>query len=427
VLADVKKRFPVDEDRVYLTGLSMGGGGTLWLGLTRPDVWAAIAPVCAAAPRGATELAPNALQLPVHLFHGDLDPVVPVEGSREWHKRLLQSGARAEYIEYPGVRHNSWDNAYKNAAIFDWFARHRRNRYPERVRFVTRQYRYNSAYWVHLDGFTPGQLASVDVRFTGRNQLAAETANLDGFTLNLDGHPLSEPGKPVAVTVDGSRVQASAQGPFSFHRTAQGWRAGRWVPAPADKRPGAEGPLAEAVASRHLYVYGTADSPSPDELRRRREQAAHAADWTGLRARLLLNLRVAADKDVREADLRGANLVLFGTRETNSLIARHGDQLPLELNAGAADYGLVFVAHAGGRYLLVSSGLPWWTGADQVKRGGFRFLPGAFAVLLTMGDFLLFKGSLENVVAEGLFDGHWKTPAVDAARIAATGAVRVRP
>jgi predicted peptidase len=47
VLADVKRRYPVDEDRVYLTGASMGGGGALWLALTRPDVWAAVAPVCA--------------------------------------------------------------------------------------------------------------------------------------------------------------------------------------------------------------------------------------------------------------------------------------------------------------------------------------------------------------------------------------------
>ena len=50
VLADVERRFPVDEDRVYLTGLSMGGGGAIWLGLTRPDVWAAIAPVCPVPP-----------------------------------------------------------------------------------------------------------------------------------------------------------------------------------------------------------------------------------------------------------------------------------------------------------------------------------------------------------------------------------------
>jgi predicted peptidase len=46
VLADVKRRFPIDENRVYLTGLSMGGGGTLWLGLTRPDVWAGRTPSC---------------------------------------------------------------------------------------------------------------------------------------------------------------------------------------------------------------------------------------------------------------------------------------------------------------------------------------------------------------------------------------------
>ena len=50
VLADVERRFPVDEDRVYLTGISMGGGGALWLGLTRPDVWAAVAPVCPMPP-----------------------------------------------------------------------------------------------------------------------------------------------------------------------------------------------------------------------------------------------------------------------------------------------------------------------------------------------------------------------------------------
>ena len=48
VLADVERRYPVDEDRVYLTGISMGGGGALWLALTRPDVWAAVAPLCAA-------------------------------------------------------------------------------------------------------------------------------------------------------------------------------------------------------------------------------------------------------------------------------------------------------------------------------------------------------------------------------------------
>src|SRR4029078_11794470 len=81
VLADVKRRFPVDEDRVYLTGISMGGGGALRLALTRPDVWAAVALVCASPPPGMEELAGNALNVPIRLFHGDLDPLVSVDNS----------------------------------------------------------------------------------------------------------------------------------------------------------------------------------------------------------------------------------------------------------------------------------------------------------------------------------------------------------
>src|SRR5437870_5341458 len=81
VMAEVKRRYPVDEDRVYMTGSSMGGGGALWMALTRPDVWAAVAPVCAATIPGSEELAGNALNFPVRLFQGELDPAVLAESS----------------------------------------------------------------------------------------------------------------------------------------------------------------------------------------------------------------------------------------------------------------------------------------------------------------------------------------------------------
>jgi len=68
MLADIESRFSIDENRIYLTGLSMGGGGTIWLGLTRPDIWAALAPCCPAPPDGSEDLAGNALNLPVHLL-----------------------------------------------------------------------------------------------------------------------------------------------------------------------------------------------------------------------------------------------------------------------------------------------------------------------------------------------------------------------
>ena len=197
------------------------------------------------------------------------------------------------------------------------------------------------------------------------------------------------------------------------------------IPA-GQKRPGAEGPLYEAVGKRHIYVYGTADSPAEEELNRRREMAEFAADWKGPDRRLLLFLRALADKDVDDHDLFQANAVLFGTKERNKLIARYDAQLPRVLKPGTSDYGLIFIAHVVDRYVLVNSGLPWWTGAVRANRYQLRYIPSPHQALLSFGDFVLFKGSLENVIAEGKFDRSWKVPADLAAKLTATGAVEVR-
>jgi pimeloyl-ACP methyl ester carboxylesterase len=426
VLADVERRFPVDVDRVYLTGLSMGGGGTLWLGLTRPDTWAAIAPVCPAAPPGTEALAPNALNLPVHLFHGDQDNAVPVDVSRTWNKNLANLGTDVEYIEYPGVRHNSWDLAYKDGAIFDWFAKHKRNRFPARVRFVSQAYRYSSAYWVRLDGLTPGTLASIDARFTRRNRIEATTANLDGFTLKLEGHPSFARRELLAVAIDGDKLSVKPRETVSFEKVAGVWKAGRYTPPQGAKRAGLEGPVGDAVASRHVYVYGTQGVSGKEEVEQRREVAAHAAEWSTPQLKLLLTLPVSPDAEVSAAEIAASNLILFGTKETNRLIERFAASLPLELNPGAADYGLVFIAPVDGRYVVVNSGLPFWTGKEAAKRPGLGFIESLHELLGSFGDFILFKGSLENVIAEGRFDRQWKLPPEDAAKIRATGAVNIR-
>ncbi len=207
VLDNVESRFPIDPDRVYLTGLSMGGGGTLWIGLTHPDVWAAIAPVCPAPPEKTSDLAPNVLNLAVHFFQGEADPLVPVQQTRDWVAKLKSLGAKTvEYNEYPGVKHNSWDNAYANAQIFHWFDGFKRDLWPKRVRYVTSDYEHQKAYWVVVDRLTPGTLASIDAQFTATNQVEVKTSGLGGFSLMLYGHPSFEAGKPLTVTVDGTAI-----------------------------------------------------------------------------------------------------------------------------------------------------------------------------------------------------------------------------
>ena len=219
MLADVERQFPIDRDRVYLTGISMGGGGALRLALTRPDLWAAVLPVCAAMPPELENLAPNALNLPIRLVHGEVDPIVPVQSSRAWHRRLLDLRDPVEYLEFPVVRHNAWDAAYRDGTAFRWFGNFRRNRFPDRVRFVTRSYRYSSAYWVRIDGLTPGASASVDARRNVANQVQITTNGVEGLTISLD--------RPIAaVTIDGTAVRVKAAISLSFVKGVHGWSAG---------------------------------------------------------------------------------------------------------------------------------------------------------------------------------------------------------
>lgn len=429
VLADVKQRFPIDEDRVYLTGLSMGGGGTLWLGLSRPDIWAALAPVCPAPPDGTDELTPNALNIPLHFFQGGADPVVNPAGVREWVKRLQESGAKVEYTEYPGVGHNSWENAYRDEAVLTWFSQFRRNRFPERVRFATSRYKYNRAYWVQIDALTPGTLANIDAKFIATNRLEITTSALGAFTLNLAGHPQFEGARPLEVMIDGKKLTAKGSAAVAFFKRENKWAIAKDRVPMAGKRAGAEGPMSEAIASRHIYVYGTADNPAPEVLQARREQAEFAANWSVDRGpflrRVMVFPRAIADRDVRPSDLESSNLILFGTKETNGLIAKFSEQLPLHLNA-TEGYGLVYIFPIGAHYVLINSGLPWWTvaagGANQQRRG-FRPVFGPQGMLMNFEDYLLFKGSAEEALAAGRFDQNWRMPETDAAKMRSAGVV----
>jgi pimeloyl-ACP methyl ester carboxylesterase len=425
MLADVEKRFPVDQGRVYLTGLSMGGGGALWLALTRPDLWAAVAPVCPAVMPGTNDLIPNAIGLPIHVYQGADDPVVNPQLTRDRVERLRAAGARVEYTEYPHVRHNSWDYAYRNGAIFDWFAQFRRDPFPARVHFVSSRYEYDRAYWVQLDELTPGTLASIDARFTAGNRIEVATASLGAFTLRLAGHPMFEPRHVVHVVVDGKRFAVRPHPEISFSRRDGIWIATRYVPSTLAKRPGAEGPLAAALAGPQIYVYGTLDHPSPAELQSRREIAARAADYSSLEYHVQLAPRVARDSDISPDDIAASNLILFGTKETNSLIARFSGELPMALNAGAADYGLLYIFPEGSHYVVIDSGLPWWTGIEYVHRDVYPYAPLRYALMLTFPDYLLFRGSLEHTLVEGRFDRTWHLPEADAAKMSASGAVAV--
>ena len=117
-------RYRVDEDRVYVTGLSMGGFGTWSLLALHPDRFAAAAPICGG---GTPRLACRAGRLPIWVFHGADDPTVPLRRSEEMVDALAACGGDVRFTVYPNTGHDSWTKTYDDPAFFDWLLEHRRS------------------------------------------------------------------------------------------------------------------------------------------------------------------------------------------------------------------------------------------------------------------------------------------------------------
>lgn len=126
LLDDVLEKYKVDEDRVYLTGLSMGGYGT-WEWATRyPERFAAIAPICGG---GLPRFAPRLKNMGVWVFHGAKDSVVKLDESQEMVDALKASGATdLKYTIYPEAQHDSWTETYNNPELYEWFLQHKRQK-----------------------------------------------------------------------------------------------------------------------------------------------------------------------------------------------------------------------------------------------------------------------------------------------------------
>ncbi|MEM8679021.1 MAG: dienelactone hydrolase family protein [Planctomycetota bacterium] len=127
LLDDVIAKTNIDLDRVYVTGLSMGGFGTWDLACSRPQRFAAIAPICGG---GRDWWVGELKTLPVWAFHGSQDTVVPPERSQELVDRLRAMGSDPKLTLYPDAAHDSWTVTYDNPELYEWFLSHSRKDRP---------------------------------------------------------------------------------------------------------------------------------------------------------------------------------------------------------------------------------------------------------------------------------------------------------
>lgn len=119
----LREELPIDDRRLYLCGLSMGGYATWELATREPDLWAAAIPICGGGdPRHADRLT----RLPIWCFHGEADSVVPASCSRAMVDAINAAGGRAVYTEFPGVNHFSWTPVFRSRYAWDWLFAQRR-------------------------------------------------------------------------------------------------------------------------------------------------------------------------------------------------------------------------------------------------------------------------------------------------------------
>jgi predicted peptidase len=122
LLDDIEKKYRIDKEREYLTGLSMGGGGTWRLAMAQPNRFAAIAPIAGFGDPANVAILKD---VPVWATHGDSDPSVPIAEEQRMVDALKAAGGDVRFDIIPGGQHDVWSDVYKKDDLFNWFLTHR--------------------------------------------------------------------------------------------------------------------------------------------------------------------------------------------------------------------------------------------------------------------------------------------------------------
>jgi hypothetical protein len=457
VLAESRKLFNVDDDRVYLTGESMGGWGTWNVGTRHPDVFAAIAPVfggvdyhlemseerlAALTPvdrflqerSSSWALAEGLNNTPIYVHHGDADGAVNVEWSR-WGVKLLQRwGYDVRYREYPGRVHETLQtgNSNPNASI-PWFLEHRRKHAPRHVRIRTAELRHASSWWVDVrQSASALEFVNVDAEIIERNVIRLDTTHV--LDVTLTPATLIDASRPVTVIWNGRSQELRLQdGALRLTDPA-------YQPRGIVKTPDLPGGINDFTATPFAVVIGTT-SKDPEMARLLREKARRFIDvW---REWQKYEPRVFEDTKITDADIARYSLILMGGPAENRVTAKLAAKLPLKISRSAITVGgHAFMASDAAIHMLYpnprNAQRYVWVVAANSPSGMFGADVSPYS--LPEWDYVIVDGHLpayqqkvtrtQTALASGFFDHDWRySPAlmVEGDASARAKANRVRP
>lgn len=365
-LADVRSRYPIDEDRLVVRGFSLGGASAWHFAVHHASRWAAAAPGAGFSETAqflnvfqneklspswweqklwrlhdSTAQALNVSMVPLVAYSGEVDGQIQAANA-------MQDALRAEGMELAHIVGPRTGHKYEPGAKLeldrriDVLATAGRVRVPRDVRFVTHSLRYDTMAWVKVDGLVehwePARvLASLRTGPASGPDVTVLTTNVTGLSLVFEtGEAPFDPQTPVTVQIDGVNLEteppkSDRSWRMAFHREGDHWLPGPKSRAGLRKLHGLQGPIDDAFMEAFLMVL-----PSGAPLNEKvgswvSSESARAIEHWRRHFRGVAQQR--KDTEVTEADIRSNNLVLWGDPSSNALLARMADKLPIQWSA----------------------------------------------------------------------------------------------
>ncbi|SFD61821.1 Putative esterase [Chitinophaga sp. CF118] len=446
VLSIATEKFKPNPERIYLTGHSMGGHGTWYLGATYPGKWAAIAP-CSGyptlmgygsadglipdSPRNNTEkvllrasnpsnvfkLANNYKASGVYILHGDSDKVVSVDYARQMKQILAGFHADYSYYEYPGGEHWYGDKCVDWDPLFQFFKWHTipANSGVNVIDFSTANPAISSSYhWAHILQQQHSLEYSRLQLFRNNNTITGTTTNIQTLAFDVKEIPT---GTTTSIILDHqpaiSYTRKAGDTVIYFHNGTQ-WVQGA-APLATEKGIARYGTFKEVFKHRMVFVYSTGGQPAENEWSL--NKARYDAETWYYRGNGAVDL--IADKDFDATQYPDRGIIIYGNASTNKAWKQLLQNSPIQITRGKvtvgtqeytgnklaayfmwprADSRIASVAVIGG------TGLAGMRAADanQYFAGGSGF-----------PDYMIFstdllKGNMSAVKTAGFYNNEWK-------------------
>lgn len=437
VLAIAQNQFKPNDKQIYLTGHSMGGHGTWFLGATYPDKWAAIAPAAGYAslkdygsadgkiPNGSKDpiekmllragnqsdvpkLVSNYRSLGVYLLHGDADKVVPVSYARQMRNLLANFHPDFSYYEYPGGEHWFGDQSVDWPPIFNFFKWHTIavDSAVNHIDFTTASpgisatYRWGTIYQQEH----PFQYSRMILnRDRKQGTITGNTENVDILKLSLTDFGAN---RPIKITLDSltaiNYTTLTATDSVFFKKDKDTWRIIKEVNE-KDKNPMRYGSFKEAFNHHMIFIVGTNGTAEANQANL--NKANYDAETWYYRGNGAVD--IITDKEFSQSKYQGRNIILYGNAENNTAWKKLLNDCPIQvtnakITAGqrtwnGQDLGAYFIWPQKDNQLLV--GVVTSTGVKGMK---IAYANQYFAGGSGFPDFMVFSSDLAKEGSKGI-------------------------